>query len=50
MRFARKHSAQVVPDPYYGGPNGFEVVLDYIEDACDGLLDVALAPPRQPPD
>jgi protein-tyrosine phosphatase len=28
-----------VPDPYYGGPNGFEVVLDQVEAACRGLLD-----------
>jgi len=28
-----------VPDPYYGGPNGFETVLDQIEAACRGLLD-----------
>jgi protein-tyrosine phosphatase len=35
-----------VPDPYYGGPNGFEVVLDYIEDACEGLLDSALTAAR----
>jgi len=28
-----------VPDPYYGGPTGFERVLDLIEDAVDGLLD-----------
>jgi protein-tyrosine phosphatase len=27
-----------VPDPYYGGPSGFEHVLDLLEDACDGLL------------
>lgn len=27
-----------VPDPYGGGPEGFEVVLDMIEEACDGLL------------
>ncbi len=27
-----------VPDPYYGGPNGFDHVLDLIEDACDGLV------------
>lgn len=43
MRFARRHQVPVVPDPYYGGPQGFEVVLDYIEDACDGLIDAALA-------
>lgn len=27
-----------VPDPYYGGTNGFERVLDLIEEATDGLL------------
>jgi len=28
-----------VPDPYYGGSSGFEVVLDILEDACEGLLE-----------
>jgi protein-tyrosine phosphatase len=28
-----------VPDPYYGGPEGFERVLDMLEDACAGLLE-----------
>ena len=28
----------VVPDPYYGGPAGFEHVLDLVEAACDGLV------------
>ena len=28
-----------VPYPYYGGPEGFERVLDMIEEACRGLLD-----------
>jgi protein-tyrosine phosphatase len=27
-----------VPDPYFGGDAGFELVLDILEDACDGLL------------
>lgn len=27
-----------VPDPYYGGRQGFDLVLDLIEQACDGLL------------
>jgi protein-tyrosine phosphatase len=27
-----------VPDPYYGGPKGFETVLDQVEAACRGLL------------
>ena len=28
-----------VPDPYYEGGEGFELVLDLLEDACDNLLD-----------
>lgn len=28
-----------VPDPYYGGPQGFEKVLDILKDACESLLD-----------
>ena len=28
-----------VPDPYYGGPDGFEHVLDVVERACRGLLE-----------
>ncbi len=27
-----------VPDPYYGGPDGFDEVLDLVEAACRGLL------------
>ena len=27
-----------IPDPYYGGEQGFELVLDLIEDAADGIL------------
>ena len=27
-----------VPDPYYGGAQGFENVIDILEDACEGLL------------
>jgi protein-tyrosine phosphatase len=37
--FCRHHDAAVVPDPYYGGEDGFNQVLDLIEDACHGLLD-----------
>ncbi|GAB3381468.1 low molecular weight phosphotyrosine protein phosphatase [Spongiibacter taiwanensis] len=29
---------QEVPDPYYGGPEGFETVLDLVEDGARGLL------------
>lgn len=31
-------SVTEVPDPYYGGPEGFEHVIDILEDACRGLL------------
>lgn len=27
-----------VPDPYYEGADGFELVMDMLEDACEGLL------------
>ena len=30
---------QEVPDPYYGGKKGFELVLDLIEQASDGLIE-----------
>ena len=36
--FFRQHSDTVVPDPYYGGPDDFERVLDLVEDGVDGLL------------
>lgn len=34
----RTKTADYVPDPYYGGAQGFENVLDILEDACNGLL------------
>ncbi len=46
-RFAKIHritdfcvnkKATHVPDPYYGGHQGFEDVIDLLEDACEGLL------------
>ena len=36
QRFSYRDS---VPDPYYGGDSGFELVLDLLEDAVEGLLD-----------
>lgn len=36
--FCLTHDTPVVPDPYHGGANGFDEVLDLVEDACDGLL------------
>ena len=35
----RRLRSPEVPDPYYGGEDGFERVLDLLEDACAGLLD-----------
>ena len=32
-----------VPDPYYGGQQGFFHVLDLVEDASQGLVDVIKA-------
>lgn len=36
--FGITFKGEEVPDPYYGGDAGFELVLDMLEDACDGLL------------
>ena len=36
---ARRFPVPVVPDPYQGGPEGFDHVLDLVEDACDGLVE-----------
>lgn len=38
MSFATRHRAEEVPDPYYGEGDGFERVLDYVEDACEGVV------------
>lgn len=37
--FCRHHDTKEVPDPYYGGPEGFNTVIDLLMDACEGLLD-----------
>jgi protein-tyrosine phosphatase len=42
--YCRRPGPADVPDPYYGGAQGFEQVLDLLEDACGGLLD-QLHPP-----
>lgn len=39
LDYARHHSEREVPDPYYGGADGFERVLDMVEDAAQGLLE-----------
>lgn len=38
LEYARHHKEREVPDPYYGGADGFERVLDMVEDAAQGLL------------
>lgn len=38
LQFAEQHQEREVPDPYYGGTDGFERVLDMVEDASAGLL------------
>lgn len=37
--FSNEYKDLEVPDPYYGGDAGFELVMDILEDSCKGLLD-----------
>ena len=43
----RKPRYDYVPDPYYEGRQGFELVLDLLEDACGNLLDALCCAKRQ---
>jgi protein-tyrosine phosphatase len=43
MEFADRPDTPEVPDPYYGGTAGFELVLDLVEEASAGLLRDCLA-------
>ncbi|WP_414574961.1 low molecular weight protein-tyrosine-phosphatase [Anabaena sp. CCY 9402-a] len=36
--FCSRHTLKEVPDPYYGGTEGFNQVIDLLLDACEGLL------------
>lgn len=46
VEYSRQYSSHDhVPDPYYGGESGFELVLDLLEDACAGLLEVISSTP-----
>lgn len=36
--FCTAHNVDHVPDPYYEGAEGFEFVLDILEDGCRGLI------------
>ena len=37
--YLREHDHTFVPDPYYGEAEDFELVIDLLEDACQGLLE-----------
>ena len=39
IEFCRKHRTPRVPDPYYGGQQGFELVVKLLEDGCAGILE-----------
>jgi len=38
LLFAENSPEREVPDPYYGGPDGFERVIDLVEEASEGLI------------
>lgn len=38
LKFGARGDYSEVPDPFYGGQDGFELVLDLVEDAARGLL------------
>lgn len=38
MGFCEEHENAEVPDPYYGGQDGFELVADIMADGCQGIL------------
>ena len=40
MRFANDYEEATVPDPFYGGLDSFHKMLDYLEDACQGVFEV----------
>ena len=43
MDYARGYTAHEVPDPYDGGQEDFDRVLDLLEDATEGLLETILS-------
>lgn len=38
--YLRHHDNSYVPDPYYEGSEGFELVLDLLEDGCETIIDL----------
>lgn len=46
--FCQQHTLKEVPDPYYGGPEGFNRVIDLLLDACQGLLQTLIQAQKLP--
>lgn len=45
-QFCRHHNVREVPDPYYGGSEGFNLVIDILLDACEGLIEYVQKQPQ----
>ena len=43
MDFSRLKSSRDVPDPYYGSDDGFNRVLDMVEEGAAGVVEACLA-------
>ena len=39
LSYSKNSKLEEVPDPYYGGQRGFDMVLDLLDEAIDGLID-----------
>ena len=39
LSYSKNSPLDEVPDPYYGGQNGFDKVIDLLDDAINGLID-----------
>ena len=50
LDYSSRYRGMDVPDPYYGGTEGFGRVLDMLEDAADGLLECLKAGRLTPDD
>jgi protein-tyrosine phosphatase len=46
MSYSNRGSGLEVPDPYYGGSNGFNIVFDMVEEASRGLIASVLSTSR----
>ncbi len=42
LSYSSEQSLKEIPDPYYGGEDGFEIVLDLLEDACQCFLQATM--------